>query len=82
VWQRHRRPLTEVDEIYGWLMTVERRLTLCVFPVYSVAVLEKCCDACGNGDYYFRSGISTLKVDGVSVASTAVDRKSTGHKFG
>jgi hypothetical protein len=61
---------------------VERRLTLCVIPVFSVAVMEKCYDVCGDEVYYFRSGISTLKDYGVSVASTAVDRKSTGHKFG
>jgi hypothetical protein len=29
--------------------------TFCVFPVFSVAVMEKCCDACGDGEYYFRS---------------------------
>jgi hypothetical protein len=62
VCQRHRLPLTEVDEIYGWLVTVERRLTLCVFPVFSVAVMEKCCDACGDGEYYFRSKVSTFRV--------------------
>jgi hypothetical protein len=73
VFQRRRLPLTEVDEIYGWLVTVERRLTLCVFPVFSVAVMEKCCDACGDGEYYFRSKISTIRGDGVSQASTAVD---------
>jgi hypothetical protein len=56
--------------------------TFCVFPVFSVAVMEKCCDVCGDEDYYFRSGILTLQNDGVSVASTAVDRKSTGHKVG
>jgi hypothetical protein len=56
--------------------------TFCVFPVFSVAVMEKCCDVCGDEEYYFRSGVSTLKDDGVSVASTAVDRKSTGHIFG
>jgi hypothetical protein len=60
VSQRHRRLLTEIDEIYGWLVTVERRLTLCVFPVFSVAVMEKCCDACGEGEYYFRSKVSTF----------------------
>jgi hypothetical protein len=71
---RHRRPLTEVDEIYGWLVTVERRLTLCVFTVFSVAVMEKCCDACGEGEYCFRSKVSTIRGGGVSEASTAVDR--------
>jgi predicted N-acetyltransferase YhbS len=56
--------------------------TFCVFPVFSVAVMEKCCDACGDGEYYFRSGFSALQGDGVSEASTAVDRKSTGHTVG
>jgi hypothetical protein len=28
--------------------------TFCVFPVFSVAVMEKCCDACGDGTKYFR----------------------------
>jgi hypothetical protein len=51
-----------------------------VFPVFSVAVMEKCCDACGDGEYSLRSGISTFQDDGVSEASTAVDRKSTGHE--
>jgi hypothetical protein len=77
VSQRHRRLLTEIDEIYGWQVAVQRRLTLCVFPVFSVAVMEKCCDACGDGEYYFRS--SLFDVTGMSVcseASAAVDRKS------
>jgi hypothetical protein len=56
--------------------------TFCVFPVFSVAVMEKCCDACGDGEYYFRSGFSALQGDGVSEASTAVDRMSTGHTVG
>jgi hypothetical protein len=56
--------------------------TFCVFPVFSVAVIEKCCDACGDMEYYFRSGVSTLQDDGVSMASSAVDRKSTGHTVG
>jgi hypothetical protein len=56
--------------------------TFCVFRVFSVAVMEKCCDACGDGEYYFRSGFSTLQGDGVSEASTAVDRKSMGHTVG
>jgi hypothetical protein len=42
--------------------------TFCVFPVFSVAVMEKCCDACGDGEYYFRSGFSALQGDGVSEA--------------
>jgi hypothetical protein len=40
--------------------------------------MEKCCDACGEGEYYFRS--SSLATDGadVSGASIAFDRKSMG----
>jgi hypothetical protein len=32
-----------------------------------------------HGDYYFRSDFSASEAAGVSVASTAVDRKSMGH---
>jgi hypothetical protein len=32
--------------------------------------------------YYLRSGFSALQDDGVSGASSAVDRKSTGHTVG
>jgi hypothetical protein len=35
---------------------VKRRRTFCVFPVFSVAVKEKCCDAYGDGNKYFQSG--------------------------
>jgi hypothetical protein len=51
----------------------------CVFPVFRVAVMEKCCDACGDGEYYFRSGFSASESDGVLVASISVDRKSMEH---
>jgi hypothetical protein len=47
-----------------------------------MAVMEKCCDACGDGEYYFQSGFPALQGDGVSEASTAVDRKSKGHTVG
>jgi hypothetical protein len=60
----------------------EKTPTVCVFPVFSVAVMEKCCDACGDGNKYFHSGFPTLQDDGVSGASTAVDRKSMGHTLG
>jgi hypothetical protein len=53
--------------------------TFCVFPVFCVAVMEKCCDACGDGEYYFRSGFLASEGDSVSEASIAVDRKSMGH---
>jgi hypothetical protein len=59
-----------------------RTPTFCVFRVFSVAVMEKCCDACGDGEYYLRSGFSALQGAGVSEASTAVDQKSMGHTVG
>jgi hypothetical protein len=61
---------------------VERPRLSVYFLVFSVAVMEKCCDACGDGEYYFRSGFSTLQGDGVQGASSAVDRKSMGHTVG
>jgi hypothetical protein len=30
--------------------------TFCVFPVFSVAVILKCCDAYGDGNKYYQSG--------------------------
>jgi hypothetical protein len=51
---------------------------LCI-PVFSVAVMEKCCDACGDGEYYLRSGYLASEGAGVLVALNAVDRKSMGH---
>jgi hypothetical protein len=56
--------------------------TSCVFPVFSVAVMGKCCEARGDVEYYFRSGFLTIQIDGVLEASNAVDRKSTGHTVG
>jgi hypothetical protein len=44
--------------------------------------MEKCCHACGDGEYYFRSGFSALQSDGVSEASSAVNRRSEGHTVG
>jgi hypothetical protein len=57
----------------------ERTPTFCVFPVFSVAVMEKCCDACGDGEYSLRSGFLLSQGDGVSEASTAVDQMTSGH---
>jgi hypothetical protein len=38
--------------------------------------MEKCCDACRDGEYYFRSNFSVSEGAGVIKASIAVDRKS------
>jgi hypothetical protein len=60
----------------------EKTPTFCVFYVFSVTDMEKCCDACGDGIKYFQSGFPTLQDDDVSGASTGVDRKSMGHLLG
>jgi hypothetical protein len=78
-FQRHRLPLTGSRWDIRWLIGRRTKPTFCVFPVFSVAVMEKCCDACRDGEYYFRSGFSASEGAGVSEASTAVDRKSMGH---
>jgi hypothetical protein len=64
------------------LSYTEKTATFCVFPEFTVVVMEKCCDACGDGEYYFRSGFSALQGDGVSEAMTAVDRESMRHTTG
>jgi hypothetical protein len=56
--------------------------TFCVFPVFSVAVMEKCCDAYGDGIMHFQSGVLALQADGVSLTSNVVDRKTMGYKVG
>jgi hypothetical protein len=46
--------------------------------VFSVAVMQKFCEACFHGGYYIWSDISAFQAANVSVASTVVDRKSMG----
>jgi hypothetical protein len=62
VFQRHRLPLTGSRWDIRWLSGRGKKPTFCVFPVFSVAVMEKCCDACGDGEYYFRSGFRRQRV--------------------
>jgi hypothetical protein len=33
-----------------WVSGCGKSPTLCVFPVFNVAVMENCCDACGDGE--------------------------------
>jgi hypothetical protein len=75
----HRLPLTESRWDIRWLIGCRTKPTFCVFSENNVAVMEKCCDACDYGEYYFRSAFSASEVAGVSEASTTVDRKSMGH---
>jgi hypothetical protein len=60
----------------------EKTPTVFVFPVFSVTAMEKCCDACGDGENYLRSGFPAMQGYGVSEASNAIHRLSMGHTVG
>jgi hypothetical protein len=79
VFKKHRLPLTASRCDKRWVIGRRTKPTFCVFSVFSVAVMEKCCDACGDGEYYFSSCFSASEGEGVSWASVAVDRKSMGN---
>jgi hypothetical protein len=82
VFQRHRMPLTGCRWDIRLVSYSEETPTFCVFPVMSVSVMEKCCDACGEGEYFFRSGFFESQGAGVIDASTAVDQMTSGHTVG
>jgi hypothetical protein len=75
-------PLTGSRCDIRWLIGRRTKPTFCVFPVFSMAFLAKCFEACGDVDYYFRSGFLASEGACVSEASTGVDRKSMGHTVG
>jgi hypothetical protein len=50
VYQYHRLPLSGSRWDIRWVSGGGKTPTFCVFPVFSVAVMEKCCDACGDGN--------------------------------
>jgi hypothetical protein len=79
VFQRHRMALTGSRWDIRWLIGRRTKPTFCVFPVFSVMVMEKCCDACRYGNTIFRSGFSASEGAAVLEASIAVDLKSMGH---
>jgi hypothetical protein len=79
LFQRHRLLLIGSRWDIRWMICRRTKPTFYGFPVVSVAVMEKCCDACGYGEYYFRSSFSASEGAGVSEASIVVDRKSMGH---
>jgi cytochrome c5 len=62
-----------------WLSGRGKTPTFCAFPAGGVAVMEKCCDVFGDGEYYFRSSCLASEDAGVSGASIVVDQKSMGH---
>jgi hypothetical protein len=49
-FQRHRLLLTGNRRDIGFVSYSGKTPTFCVFPVFSVAVMAKCCDACGVGE--------------------------------
>jgi hypothetical protein len=54
----HRLPLTGSRWDIRWLIGRRTKPTFYVFPVFSMAVMEKCCDAYGCGEYFFPSSFS------------------------
>jgi hypothetical protein len=79
VFERHRLPLNGSRWEIRWLIDRRTKPTFSVFSVFGAAVKEKCCDACGDGKYYFRSGFMATENASNSEASAAVDRKSIKH---
>jgi hypothetical protein len=55
VFQWRRLALTRSRRNVRLVSYGERTPTYCVFPVFSVAVILKCCDAYGDGIKYFQS---------------------------
>jgi hypothetical protein len=51
VFERHRLPLTGSRWDIRWLIGRRTKPTFCVFSVFGAAVMEMCCDACGDGKY-------------------------------
>jgi hypothetical protein len=78
---RHRLLLTGSRCYIQWLIDRRTKPIFCVFPVFSVAVMEKCCDACREGNTICGRSFSVSEGAGVSLASITVDRKSMGHKM-
>jgi hypothetical protein len=76
VFRRHQLPSTRSRWDIRWVIGRRTKPTFCVFPVFSVAIKEKSCDACGDEEYYFSSCFPASEGTGVSEASVAVDRKS------
>jgi hypothetical protein len=78
-FQRHRLLLTGSRWDIQWLIGRRTKPIFCVFPLFSVAVMERGCDACRDGEYYFRSIFSVSNGARVPWASNALNRKSMRH---
>jgi nitrate reductase NapE component len=74
-------PLTGSRWDIRWLIGRRTKPTFCVFPVFSVAVMEKCCDACGDEGILFPVGFFGVGGCRCLEASIAVDRKSMRHRW-
>jgi hypothetical protein len=66
VYRRHRMSLTGSRWDIRWVSGRGKTPTFCVFPVFSVAVVEKCCDACGHcktisGRFVWRHRVPVLQ---------------------
>jgi hypothetical protein len=83
VFERHQNPLTGNRRDMRCLIGRRTKPTFCVFfcvfAVSSIAVMEKCCEACGDEEYHFRSDFPASESASISESSNAVDRKSMGH---
>jgi hypothetical protein len=78
-FRKYRLPLTGSRCELWWLNGRGKTPTFCVFPVTSVAVMEKCCEDCVDGEYYFRYSCLLSADAGVLKALIAVDRRSMVH---
>jgi hypothetical protein len=67
-------PLTGSRWDLPWLIGRGLKPTSCVLPVLGLAVMEKSCDACGEGKYYFRSAFWVPEGACVLESSIAFDR--------
>jgi hypothetical protein len=72
IYNRHRMTLTGSRWDIRWVSAGGKTPTFSVFPVFSVTVLEKCCDACGDREYYFWSGCLASQGARIPVASNIV----------
>jgi hypothetical protein len=79
VFHRHRMPLIGSRWDIRWLIGRRTKPTFYGFPVFSLAVMQKCCDARVTGSTISCRVFRRQRVPLFQEASTAVDRKSMGH---
>jgi hypothetical protein len=79
VFEWHWLPVTGSRRDVRWLSGLGKTPTFCVFLVFSVEVMEKCCDADGDGECYAQWRSAASEDAGISIALFGVDRKSMGN---